>query len=182
MQFDPEEWGNVAEWVGAVGTAGALLLTALLLRKEVAELRDARTAREEEGVARRRANAMKLRASVVDEGGVTGPDGYREVTVEVVNEGDEPFLNVMMGVHVAPRERSAERWMWWYVAPHARGARQKTRIPNSVADRRVDGSWLVETRFTDDEGVTWHRDHMGALRRVEAAPAPYRDAVADEYA
>jgi hypothetical protein len=180
-ELDPATWGTGADWLAAIGTVGALALTYVLLRKELGELNDARTSRVAEDERRRRANAMKLQPRIVRQGGIEGPDGYTEADVEVRNDGDEPFLNVTVGLHKAPRERAVARSNWWFVAPHAAATTVRLQMSNSEAEPRAEGVWLVEMRFTDDEGVTWHRDHMGALRRVEAAPAPHRDAVDDEY-
>jgi hypothetical protein len=180
-ELDPATWGNGAEWLAAVGTVGAFTLTYVLLRKEARELNDARASRVAEDFRRRRANAMKLQPVLLGSTRHGTEGGYTDVDLLVRNEGDEPFLNVTIGVHRVARERAAGRVMWWFVAPGHRGEVQRLRIPNSEAEPRVENVWLVETRFTDDEGVTWHRDHMGALRRVDSAPAPHRDDVEDEY-
>ena len=54
------EWGNVAEWVGAVGTIGALGAALLLLEKEIASLKNERESVNEERELRRREHARAI--------------------------------------------------------------------------------------------------------------------------
>lgn len=145
------QWGNVAEWVGSVGTVLTLALGLLLLWREIR--------------ANRRRHASRVMAWVDLDAGAA----------YVKNGGTEPVTKVMLALFTAghyaePLSGQAETTPyvegWEWLPP------EETR---AISPR--DADWharlyppQVRLEFTDTERRRWLRDEHGALRRKRVVP------------
>lgn len=158
------EWGNAAEWVAAVGTVGALLLTYSLLRKE---LREFRNAQEDRTMAQ-----------------ATSVAGWAEPRREPHGmEEDQRWVVLVHNASPAPVYDCVATFIDHSSVDPRRELVFGTVPPGRVADfstgEFVDGcsavAWPeVELHFTDTRGVHWRRDGNGRLQRVEEPASGYR--------
>lgn len=143
------DWGNVPEWIGAIGTVGALLVVASALRHEM-------QARREDAIDRETTQARLI--SVRSTGGGTDEDGY-EYRAEVNNWSDQPIYDV-------------ELWMTHFDAPKTRRLVEpgKTAEFTFRAIRNTPGHPLDDAEpsvtFTDAAGRRWQRSEGVNLERI----------------
>lgn len=138
------QWGNVAEWVGSIGTVSALVLGLLLLWREV------------------RDNRMRHASRVV-----AWIDDDAEVAC-VRNGGEEPVTYVMLALFTAghyaePTSGQGE------TTPHVT-SRQWLAPGEEFRLAPNDPNWharlfppKIRLEFTDASGRRWLRDEKGQL-------------------
>ena len=138
--------GDLATWVGAVGTVGALGFTALTMRRQVE--RD-RLADDD----RRRMQAKNVSVALA---------GDQIEAAQVLNGSSENIymINVViqdkvMGVVFADSGRLVDLMH----AGETRKFRLKRQDPSSPAPR----SYVCVAQFSDSNGYRWHRYTMGLL-------------------
>ena len=163
VQFAPSEWGTVADWIGSVGTVGALLLTYRLLRHEL----HARRVDEDERVWEQ-ARLVTVNVGVVSHpqfdpvsGRAHGPFQL-EVMGHVNNGSPAPITNVSIvtGALAQPGEPSGRCSLlepgtkFGHVAQYADAPSASDSAP-----------WAIG-QFTDARQVRWERCSDGALRKL----------------
>ncbi|MEY2475113.1 MAG: hypothetical protein QOG87_428 [Actinomycetota bacterium] len=170
--------GSLAEWVAAVGTAGAVLASAFLLRHEIQGRRDDERERaalrttEFAEAKRRQASALSAWALATapprehdENGNRVQMGGNASVRVAVRNGSDEPAYNVRAYVRFHYGEDAGSMGSHPHLVP-----------PASTIEFWVDGIELpegglaylphIELVFTDARGTHWARLHNGRLHEV----------------
>ncbi len=158
------QWGDIATWVGGVGTALAFLATFVLL---VITRQEQKAAREDD----RRAQARQVSAWCTGVQPAT-EDGRHTVTVTVQNSSDEPIygLRVAVGAKWSGQNITiAEVQGLSYVTP------PKYRKDHTVALELspIPGGGYekyppVEMIFNDATGGRfWRRDRYGGLAQLK---------------
>lgn len=145
------QWGNVAEWVGSVGTVLTLALGLGLLWREVCD--------------NRKRHASRVIAWIDVEAG----------SAYVKNDGDEPVTRVMLALFTAghyaePMSGQAdatpfvESWEWL-------GPSDTKEVSPAGADWHADlFPPQVRLEFSDMTGRRWLRDERGLLSRRRVIP------------
>jgi len=113
------QWGNVAEWVGGVGTVGALLAAVVVFQGDT-EARQAETARrEQDDDDRRREQASRVTGLVVDlpRTSPTGEDPPSRLTALAHNASDAPIYDVQGLVSDATNYRHVDAFNFLLVLP-----------------------------------------------------------------
>ena len=185
--MDQIEWGNVAEWVGAIGTVGALVAAVLLLRKELTSLEvdrkaqaEEREARAEERELQRREHARTVAVWLDDREVAYMPDvtGF-DTKVHVKNASSWPVDNcVAYLIHPVggplddpdhPDHLPALELVVGTLPP---GETVTETVGQECIDReRVIFPGLVaEVAFTDSAGIHWRRRVDGSLEEQDLPP------------
>ncbi|WP_311212353.1 MULTISPECIES: hypothetical protein [unclassified Arthrobacter] len=144
MDFNPDTWGTVAEWVGGVGTTAAFIATFVVI------LRDAKQ--------RRRQQARKIAFYVEDQlladlrGG--GTVTYSNFTV--ANLSDEPIYDVRILAEPRGEYRNNVR--------SVRHLQPGDKLAYSV--EWSTNALLAPALFRDNSGRRWHRDSRGELHEL----------------
>jgi hypothetical protein len=155
------QWGDVATWVGSIGTALAFFATFVLL---VITRQEQKGARDED----RRAQARQVSAWCLQVRPAAG-----EVTVAVQNSSDEPVYGMKVAVGAAwshEKVRSAEVEGLDYVTPPKYRKDHTARIElNPMPGGGYERSLPVEIIFNDASGGRfWRRDRYGGLTQLKA--------------
>jgi len=153
--------GDVATWVGGIGTAAALLLTWRLLRITRQEQRATQ--------AEQRQAQARLVSAWCDHVAPSG-NGFHVVTVKLQNSSDEPIYGMIASVGVSwigVAIRHAETNIV-YVLPPKSSQKQDVSLQLSHA---LDGSYEtpppVEVIFYDaTHRALWLRDRFGQLVQI----------------
>lgn len=155
MDFNPDTWGTVADWVGSIGTTLAFVATFVVI------LRDA--------MVRRRIQARK----VAFHGEVTtweeATDGKPEVLdndVSFVNLSDEPIYKVFM----YDNNRNVWPEMWWL--PSEEIVLPGAKVTWSARGPKAD----VHVTFADNSGQGWLRTTRGDLHPISRRGRVSREA------
>jgi hypothetical protein len=144
------QWGNVAEWVGGIGTAGAFVATYLLLRHELATRRVQREADE-----RAQANQVAAWMGTFPQDG--SAIGGRPV-LNVGNQSTSPVYDVVAKATAVDESGVFVEDSWQAFGP--------VDTKRGTYATRVDKDARVELWFTDSAGLRWNRDADGALNLV----------------
>lgn len=189
------QWGNVAEWVGAVGTVGALIAAVLLLRKELRSLEAARIvqaderraraeereARTEERELRRREHARTVAVWLEDRSFFVAegvPEG-NETRIHVKNASSWPVDNcVAYLIHPIggpiddPHHPDNLPALELVIGTLPPGETMTETVDQACIDReRVIFPGLVaEVAFTDSAGIHWRRLVDGTLEEQAHMP------------
>lgn len=141
--------GDLATWVGAVGTVGALGFTAYTLRRQIDRERRA----DDE---RRRTYAKRVRISITEE-------PLR--VAEVINDGDANIY--MVGAYVVDKQtREVFANSGRLVDIIAPGTRRDFPLMPVGENAETPSSYFCFVQFTDDNGYRWSRYMMGLLVEV----------------
>lgn len=185
-------WANIAVSVGGLATAGALLVSLLLLWQQ---MRNQRQAQRDRHLDHARNISFWITLASTDDGtnSVYGR-GTPTVTanVHIVNASAQPAMSVlaMVGIRadiwrdasakddVQHEERGAE-WNSVAIAPHdAKTFALSVEVPKSVAEIVADykdPALIGELHFTDAAGIDWVRTHTGLL--IERRSASWIDGI-----
>lgn len=176
--------GNVAEWVGAIGTVGALIAAVLLLRKELTSLEvdrmaqaDERAARAEERELRRREHARTV-AVWLDDRKVSYSSRVHdfETKICVKNASSWPVDNcvayVLHPIGGPPDDPAAHEAYEVVMGTVPPGERLDHDVPQAYIDRGrvIFPGLLAEVTFTDSAGIHWRRRVDGSLEEQEHPP------------
>lgn len=163
MAFDPDEWGTVADWVAAIGSAGALLAAVHLIRQETLQRRLEKADRDWA-----QARLVSITSSSAgggfrgfDEAGEpidVGPYSY-DATGTVDNSSTMPLHNLQIDVYVG--EVPVRRLQQAVLLP-GRRCEAKGRLGN-VAEPDLQARATVS--FTDAAGLDWTLATDAPLRR-----------------
>jgi hypothetical protein len=164
VQFDPDEWGTVAEWISGLGTIGALLLTFFLLRHELQQAREDRKQAAEREAERQTDQAGRVAAWARQD---TFPNRPPEITVLVRNASASPVYNVL--VEVSESLGDAQASHFWHPVPPGETVSERL-IPAEWAHIANLGEVNTQLRFTDSQGRHWLRNWYGELERQDQAP------------
>jgi len=140
--------GSVADWIAAIGTAGALIAAVVLLR-------DDRRARATDDADHRRAQAESIGTWI------TADDigGYR---LNLRNASDLPIYNATICCGTPSGHEPWTVETSWITVPPG-----ETPTHAVDADASPTGAVIVYwTRFTDSAGVSWQREASGVLTGV----------------
>ncbi len=143
----PLDWGTVADWVGAVGTGGALLSSLYFIR------RDKREAAEE-------ARGAQARLVVAWTNETKGEASTYNVIGHVRNASSEPVFDVEIQV---ADEGSSQNATW------STPGLPMVLPPQAVGEFKLYevSTVRLDLRFTDANGRKWRRVG-GDLKQVEA--------------
>jgi len=154
--------GDLATWVGGIGTAGALFFTWATLKITRAEQREART-------EKRQAQA-RLVSAWADHVEPTGDNGFHKVTVKVQNSSDEPVYGVRLAVGASwssDKVRYAQLSLIDILPPRCTQQHDALLQLGATPDGSYEPSPPVEMIFYDaTHGGLWLRDRFGALVRI----------------
>jgi hypothetical protein len=141
-----------AEWVAAIGTAGALLIGIVVLFFRLGDRRQRRTDRT-------RAQATQVSAWCVEAG--TDEYGGHTVTIAVQNRSEGPISEV--AAHIMSGDLADFVESVAVVVPPA--TREKYVIASPMLVRHDPTHWptVVDLAFTDSKGQKWVRRSDGAL-------------------
>jgi hypothetical protein len=160
------QWGDVATWVGGIGTAVTLFLTFGLL---LITRREQRTLQSE----KRQAQARLVSAWSSDVAKISdGPT--HSVTVMLQNSSDEPVYGVRAAVGdrwQGENIKYSEVELAYIIAP--KSCREKATSLELPPITDTAGSSLpVELLFSDAAARYWHRDRHGELTQITKALPP----------
>jgi hypothetical protein len=157
------QWGDVASWVAGLATAGAFVVTYLLLRLTLREQREQRQERTLE-----QARHVSVWTEVTDFGDKMIPD---VVTVTLRNSGREPIYSTRVAVGADwwsdPKTRYVEVKNVPEVFPP--DSREGYQVEIHVGRTRGGDPELrppAEVIFCDSEGRWYCRDRFGGLREI----------------
>jgi hypothetical protein len=159
----PVQWGDVATWVGSIGTAAAFFATLVLL---FITRQEQKAAREDD----RRAQARQVSAWC--EGVLPADeDGRHSVTVMVQNASDEPIYGIKVAVGAEwSREKVAfaEVIDLNYVTPPKYHKDHTVRLKLSpLPGGGYEHTPPIELVFNDASGGRfWRRDRYGGLTQL----------------
>jgi len=153
------QWGDIATWVGSIGTTLAFLATFVLL---VITRQEQKSAREED----RRAQAREVSAWCVHVRPASG-----EVTVTVQNSSDEPVYGIQVAVGAKWSSQMVEFAKvddLSYVTPPKYQKDHTAHLDLSpMPGGGYEESLPVEIVFNDASGGRfWRRDRYGGLTRL----------------
>lgn len=138
--------GTVPEWIGAIGTVGAVAVALWFA------MRDRRERAHDRGFEN--AKALKLEVQAWNDGGY---NSTTEFSAMADNQGDHSFVDVVIWV-ADPRLPSVTMRR---VGP---GRRQFAKLATLPTADKVDMSF--EARYSDHKGRRWFRDRNGELFRL----------------
>lgn len=161
---DADHVGNVAEWVGAIGTIAAVLYAGRALRHELEGQRA--EARE---LAWRQARQVMIQVFMVESSGpfnpATGthaPASAITVRAQVINCSSEPITSVEIRYQAGGRDAIS------FHLPVVAAATNVQTPAHSWEGVNVEAPQLLaEMWFVDARGARWHRDSNA---RLEDAP------------
>lgn len=151
IQFDPREWGTVAEWAAGVGAIAAFLVTLQLLRLEVSARREAVEDRITEQ-ARLVSAWCKQR---LDTGGI----------FVVRNRSEEPIYRFRLWVAEACDLSEPPDFTLELVPPDTRGE-ESLQAPDAAATFSAWSHLPASIAFVDSRGIEWMRSSKGTLSKV----------------
>lgn len=154
--------GTLADWLAAVGTIGAFVVTYRLLRHELQE--------RARGQANSVAAWVQIEPTDESQASVPGDDGDRYRWVAYVrNASTAPVYGCVVTVIDPTGPGDPVELLFETVAP---GATKDWQINDFGVDCNVVPGLVVEVAFTDARGAHWCRDSVGALapRRERARP------------
>jgi hypothetical protein len=160
------QWGDVATWVGGVGTAITLFLTYGLL---FITRREQRTLQSEKRQAQARlVSAWSSNVAKISDGTM------HSVTVILQNSSDEPVYGVRAAV--------GDRWQGEnikysevelsFVIPPESCQEKATSLELPPITDTAGSSLPVELLFSDAAARYWHRDRHGELTQITKALPP----------
>jgi hypothetical protein len=170
VRFDPDEWGTVAEWVAAIGTAGALGAAVGVLRIEQ-RTRLSREAAETAAAERgelERATSLRVRVQSTK----SSPGVSHDVEVEVWNEA---VNDVFFDVRVWPMARTIHDDLSEFlrtvdtVRHGSVGPGERLRTRRVVPWQEDVDVWACNALWRDARGRWWRMNDFGA---VEASEPP----------
>lgn len=147
---------DLATWLEAIGTSGALAVSLFLLGRE-------QLARKEAAQLAERKQATQVSAWLEWD----LPNGQFERGIElwakVHNTSDEPIFDVHVGELARPSERKG--FFFWEVGFVAPRETLRMRVDPKF-DPIATHAWPVEVRFADAAGRFWHRNDEGKLAEI----------------
>ena len=161
VHFAPSEWGTVADWVAAIGTTGALLVSAFLLSIEIRARRD-RVADERRRQASQVSALIEYAPIMTSALGSEGDDWQ----IQVHNSSSEPIYSCVVYVPTAD-EFPIEVVFGTIPGNDKRSDRLHPNTAEHLRDLPFPGP-VVEVGFVDSRGHGWRRDCFGELK--EALP------------
>ena len=181
------QYGDLATWVAAVGTVGALGTALWQIRTErnrrlAQEVHDRQERREEQ--ARRIACWPGPRADTEGEGPMD-PWWGSSTPIDLVNGSDEPVYNLVVAIVLvqgAGAARHAEDWKEraleqrdapWSTAAILPPGRWRVWVPGTGWGGGMGLRLGAEVAFTDRAGVSWVRRSTGALQQLPKPPLEY---------
>lgn len=154
--YDVWEWGNTADWVGAIGTAGALIATVVIISS------DKRRARQ------RRANDLITWVAADPYGGTPQATGLTP-TVMIENTGDAP----VPAIHVWHSDGSGFWAMYGLSASEAKHGSLEAgkKVEVNVPEYNYGKHDRLFLKFIDADNQHWTRDAMtGKYLRRDPIP------------
>lgn len=141
-------WGAIAAAIGALVTAGALLIAALSYRKQVEDRHKAQAVGVTVGSRTEKQPAVKARVAIKD----YFPD--REKYIYFVHNGSQlPIYRVELVVQDT----------------HSQGSYRDVLAPGAENTLELEFAPLPAfVRFTDSSGVAWKRESFGRLTEIPA--------------
>lgn len=146
MDFNPDTWGTVADWVGGLGTTAAFLATALVI------YRDAKV--------RRLAQARKVVYTS------ERTDTYSLAMVAFHDDEDEPVPSIRRQVIKNLSDEPIYMAYFYYQDRHKRPqflAKQNIVLPGAEFVYESDEARLPLVVFRDNSGVGWIRTLGGSV-------------------
>jgi hypothetical protein len=171
--MDGTHWGAIASGVGGIATAGALLVSLVLLRQQMRDQRRARLDRHREHASHVSFWALLAAA---DE-----PNGGVVIDAHFANTSPQPAMDILVLAGIrgnvwadagtadgADHEQVAHEWSSVAIGPNFEGHREfrLEALPPSVvhlAKEYGDPAIVGELHFTDEAGVDWARTARGQL-------------------
>jgi hypothetical protein len=150
------EFGTVADWVEAIGTAGALLIGAVALRQQVAD-------RHDERERRRLAEARLVTLTEVNR---RAEDDDRHVLEVEHHNGTTGFITGVKLSFFPVDSNDAVVFELDHLGPDET-AQRDVDLPSEV--RHTGVRWFLE--WTDEHGVRWRRTNRGQVRRLPTGDA-----------
>jgi hypothetical protein len=159
MQASDFDWGSVPDWIAGVGTAGALILGFIVLRRDVRARSDETQRRAADDEDRRRRQASKVSGRVdmvptplLDGGGPT----IMKLFATARNGSDEPIYRVVGLMIDSLTKEDIKSLSFVDVLPG--GAESDVDVTELLDDDRLKTThWLLELAFTDSNGNKWRR-------------------------
>jgi hypothetical protein len=164
----PVHWGDIATWVGGLATAGALILTYLLLRVTRREQISQQGELARQQIEDRKAQAHRV-SGWSDHIEQVSASAEHHVTVVVQNSSNEPVYSVRAAVgdswdsgHIGFAELDLR-----YVLPPKSCDRQTVPLDlGTTATGEYEPTPPVELIFRDAAGRYWHRHRSGTLTEI----------------
>lgn len=143
--------------VGALGTAGALVIAALSYKGSAKD--------------RKRSQASKVFAVPLSTKASKGSDGawfWEPFDATITNKSDAPVWDISISLHDVDGERVTGR-VFWVSMPESESS--SVNFPRSKATQAgeelpVFGSPRLHLEFTDNAGIRWARTPEGKLNEV----------------
>ncbi len=153
------DWGSIPEWFAAVTTAGTLVVTLLLIRRQLLVWTG------ESSMKR------KGQASLVSAWTLPPPLGDKRVTrVRYRNASDQPIYGLRIWLTLSDGETRLVR----SGSPVGPGFEEEFEV--EAREASDDAPWdTVQCDFVDSSGVHWHRSGLGRLVVVGEDVNPWKD-------
>lgn len=163
LASDGVQWGDVATWVGSVGTTLAFFATLILL---VITRQEQKVAREDD----RRAQARQVSAWCVQVQ-PAGENGRHAVTVTVWNSSDEPVygMRVAAGAEWSGQDIAVAKvtGLHYVTPPNYRQDHTVHLALSPLPSGGYEAALPVELIFNDASGGRfWRRDRYGGLTQL----------------
>ena len=160
--YDVWEWGSAADWVGAIGTAGALIATVVIISS------DKRRDRQ------KRANDLITWVAADPYGGTPQATGLMP-TVMIENTGDTPILSVMVW-------HSDGTGHWHAFGVTAKGSLHGSLPPGAsdeveIPDYKYGKHDRIFVKFIDADNQHWTRN-AATGKYLRRGPIPYSSPLA----
>lgn len=158
------QWGNVAEWAGAIGTVGALVVTYRLLRHELGLFR-----REAEQQHAAQAGSVACWTEFLPYEGGSLAEPARLAHAMVLNGSDRPIFMTLLSISDPVGLGEVNDWTVAIGTVEPGGKRAWTLTPEQANYQSLQ-TVNAQVAFTDADGRHWRRDWYGELERLDASP------------
>lgn len=145
------QWGDLATWVGAIGTTGAFGVSLFLLWQSLEDRRKGQA----------RLVAAWQHGISVEGGSVNGVEYHASITYHVSNNSQEPVYNVVMGAMCGVRGSFVRHL-------GVLGPLEKREVTILLVGSPRAEQYAPSLAFVDADGRQWLRDGRGQLRTSTA--------------
>ncbi|BCW78311.1 hypothetical protein [Arthrobacter sp. NicSoilC5] len=143
MDFNPDTWGTVADWVGGLGTTAAFVATAIVINRD-AKVRKLSQARKVVYIT----EEFGIPASTDADGNVSFDMSTRYI---VQNLSEEPIYDIRL---YARHQDGSRRWL---------AAEYDILLPEKAFTLNAQFDEAPLVTFRDNSGARWIRDKGGRV-------------------
>lgn len=160
------EWGNAPDWVGAIGTAGALILGMVVLRRDGLARREETRRLAAQDEDRRREQASNVSGLVVEERAdrAEGPGPIVSLKAIAHNASSRPIYKVVGLVYDVLTKEAVRSVGFIDVLPGNHSSDKDILDLIPLTGGLDTNHFELLLTFTDSNGVRWTRTRDGSLK------------------